>query len=183
MANSFPRLRFYDADNCIDFTIPCTIGTRILVRITTMTLDVGSAIAIDFAAANLIGLINRSTRRRNRPVPYYIRDLAPHSILWPKNLNMPAARRFPASPACFVFVRLVLLGSCRLTGLIPGVHVGALRTTLGVAPHFPDKPGHRSVALGRRRHRDRCRRSHVRQVACAARVERTFPGEGRCHFE
>ena len=60
------------------------------------TYGVGRAIAIDIAAmiANSVGLLKRIARRRDRPVPHYIRDLVRHSILWPKNRNMPAIRNF-----------------------------------------------------------------------------------------
>lgn len=70
-------------------------------RYFVMTYGVGRAIAIDIAAliANSVGLIKRIARRRNRPVPHYIRDLVRHSILWPKNRNMPAIRSFqPPQP-------------------------------------------------------------------------------------
>jgi N-acetylglucosaminyl-diphospho-decaprenol L-rhamnosyltransferase len=70
-------------------------------RYFVMTYGVGRAIAIDIAAliANSIGLIKRIARRRNRPVPHYIRDLARNSVLWPKNRNLPAVRSFqPPGP-------------------------------------------------------------------------------------
>ena len=65
-------------------------------RYFVMTYGVGRAIAIDIAAmiANSVGLLKRIARRRDRPVPHYIRDLVRHSILWPKNRNMPAIRNF-----------------------------------------------------------------------------------------
>jgi N-acetylglucosaminyl-diphospho-decaprenol L-rhamnosyltransferase len=61
-----------------------------------VTYGLGMAIAIDIAAliANSIGLIKRLARRRNRPVPHYIRDLARNSVLWPKNRDLPAVRSF-----------------------------------------------------------------------------------------
>jgi hypothetical protein len=61
-----------------------------------MTYGVSRAIAIDIAAliANSMGLIKRMARRRNRPVPHYIRDLVRHSVLWPKNRNLSALRSF-----------------------------------------------------------------------------------------
>jgi N-acetylglucosaminyl-diphospho-decaprenol L-rhamnosyltransferase len=65
-------------------------------RYFVMTYGVGRAITIDIAAliANSIGLIKRLARRRNRPVPHYIRDLVRNSVLWPKNRDLPAVRSF-----------------------------------------------------------------------------------------
>jgi GT2 family glycosyltransferase len=65
-------------------------------RYFVMTVGVRKAIAIDIAAliANSMGLIKRLARRRNRPVPSYIRDLLRHSILWPKNRTVPPIRSF-----------------------------------------------------------------------------------------
>jgi N-acetylglucosaminyl-diphospho-decaprenol L-rhamnosyltransferase len=60
------------------------------------TYGLRRAIAIDIAAliANSIGLIKRIARPRNRAVPHYIRDLLRHSVLWPKNRNVPPVRGF-----------------------------------------------------------------------------------------
>jgi hypothetical protein len=65
-------------------------------RYFVMTYGVGRAITIDIAAliANSIGLIKRLARRRNRPVPHYIRDLVRNSVLWRKNRDLPAVRSF-----------------------------------------------------------------------------------------
>jgi N-acetylglucosaminyl-diphospho-decaprenol L-rhamnosyltransferase len=62
-------------------------------RYFAMTYGIGKAIAIDAVAllANSIGLLKRAVLRRTS-APHFIRDLLRHSILWPRNRSLPAAR-------------------------------------------------------------------------------------------
>jgi GT2 family glycosyltransferase len=65
-------------------------------RYFAVTYGIGKAMAIDVVAllANSMGLIKRIARRRHCSVPHFIRDLASHSILWPRNRDLPAVRAF-----------------------------------------------------------------------------------------
>jgi N-acetylglucosaminyl-diphospho-decaprenol L-rhamnosyltransferase len=64
-------------------------------RYFAVTFGVVHAMAIDLVAvlANCLGLMKRLALRRPN-VPYYIRDLIKHSVLWPRNRAFPAARGF-----------------------------------------------------------------------------------------
>jgi N-acetylglucosaminyl-diphospho-decaprenol L-rhamnosyltransferase len=64
-------------------------------RYFAVTFGTAHAIVIDFVAviANSLGFLKR--RAQNRAyIPHYTRDLLKHSILWPSNRNIPAARGF-----------------------------------------------------------------------------------------
>jgi N-acetylglucosaminyl-diphospho-decaprenol L-rhamnosyltransferase len=64
-------------------------------RYFAVTFGIGRAIAIDIVAvfAQIIGFVKRTALRRGRDtVPYFIRDLVRHSVLWPRNRSFPAAR-------------------------------------------------------------------------------------------
>jgi GT2 family glycosyltransferase len=70
-------------------------------RYFAMTYGIGHAIAIDVVSlvACLIGAVKRLLLgRKNSAAPYYIRDLAHHSVIWPRNRNFPA-RRCGSAPA------------------------------------------------------------------------------------
>lgn len=64
-------------------------------RYFAVTFGVGKAIAIDMIAvvANALGVCKRTAQRRGG-IPHYVRDLLRHSILWPRNRNIPAVRCF-----------------------------------------------------------------------------------------
>lgn len=64
-------------------------------RYFAVTFGTARAMAIDIAAvmANSLGLLKRMAQKR-RGIPHYIRDLVRHSILWPKNRNIPGVRCF-----------------------------------------------------------------------------------------
>jgi N-acetylglucosaminyl-diphospho-decaprenol L-rhamnosyltransferase len=64
-------------------------------RYFVVRFGIGRAIAIDIVAvlANSLGLLKRTLQLRSG-IPHYIRDLLKHSILWPRNRDIPAARCF-----------------------------------------------------------------------------------------
>lgn len=64
-------------------------------RYFAVTFGVGHAMIIDVVAvlANSLGLLKRIALRRP-VIPYYIRDLIRHSVLWRRNGGFPAARCF-----------------------------------------------------------------------------------------
>jgi N-acetylglucosaminyl-diphospho-decaprenol L-rhamnosyltransferase len=64
-------------------------------RYFAVTFGVVHAMVIDLVAvlANCLGLMKRLALRRPS-VPYYIRDLIKHSVLWPRNRAFPAVRGF-----------------------------------------------------------------------------------------
>ena len=64
-------------------------------RYFAVTFGVVHAMVIDLVAvlANCLGLMKRLALRRPS-VPYYIRDLIRHSVLWPRNRAFPAVRCF-----------------------------------------------------------------------------------------
>jgi N-acetylglucosaminyl-diphospho-decaprenol L-rhamnosyltransferase len=64
-------------------------------RYFAVSFGVGRAIAIDIVAilANSLGLLKRTVQLRSG-IPHYIRDLLTHSILWPRNREIPAVRCF-----------------------------------------------------------------------------------------
>jgi N-acetylglucosaminyl-diphospho-decaprenol L-rhamnosyltransferase len=64
-------------------------------RYFVVTFGVLHAMVIDLVAvlANCLGLMKRLALRRPS-VPYYIRDLISHSVLWPRNRSVPAVRCF-----------------------------------------------------------------------------------------
>jgi N-acetylglucosaminyl-diphospho-decaprenol L-rhamnosyltransferase len=64
-------------------------------RYFAVTFGVVHAMVIDLVAvlANCLGLMKRLALRRPS-VPYYIRDLIKHSVLWPRNRAFPTARGF-----------------------------------------------------------------------------------------
>jgi N-acetylglucosaminyl-diphospho-decaprenol L-rhamnosyltransferase len=64
-------------------------------RYFAVTFGVVHAMVIDLVAvlANCLGLMKRLALRRPG-VPYYIRDLIRHSVLWPRNRAFPAVRGF-----------------------------------------------------------------------------------------
>jgi N-acetylglucosaminyl-diphospho-decaprenol L-rhamnosyltransferase len=64
-------------------------------RYFAVTFGVVHAMVIDLVAvlANCLGLMKRLALRRPR-VPYYIRDLIKHSVLWPRNRAFPTVRGF-----------------------------------------------------------------------------------------
>jgi N-acetylglucosaminyl-diphospho-decaprenol L-rhamnosyltransferase len=70
-------------------------------RYFAVTFGVPRAMAIDVAAvlAHVLGTLKRIVlRRQHTAVPYYIRDLVRHSVLWKRNRNIPPARsRIPAA--------------------------------------------------------------------------------------
>ena len=70
-------------------------------RYFAVTFGIPRAMAIDVIAviAHLLGSLKRIVRRRQHMgVPYYIRDLVHHSILWKRNRNIPPARsRIPSA--------------------------------------------------------------------------------------
>ncbi len=64
-------------------------------RYFAVTFGIPRAIAIDVIAvvAHLLGSLKRIVqRRRHTAVPYYIRDLVNHSVLWKRNRNIPPVR-------------------------------------------------------------------------------------------
>lgn len=64
-------------------------------RYFAVTFGIGHAIAIDVVAilAYLLGSLKRVVLgRRRMAVPYYVRDLIRHSIIWPQNRYLPDAR-------------------------------------------------------------------------------------------
>lgn len=65
-------------------------------RYFAVTYGTGKAVAIDLVAliANSIGLLKRFALKRNRAVPYFVRDMIRYSILWPRNRSLPAIRCF-----------------------------------------------------------------------------------------
>lgn len=66
-------------------------------RYFAMTFGTSRAMAIDVAAllAHSIGFLKRlALGRRRTAIPYYIRDLLRHSVLWPPNRVFPKARGF-----------------------------------------------------------------------------------------
>lgn len=62
-------------------------------RYFAVTFGVGHAMLIDIAAffAGSLGLLKRIVQRRPG-VPYYLRDLFKHTILWPRNRQFPEVR-------------------------------------------------------------------------------------------
>jgi len=64
-------------------------------RYFAVTFGVVHAMVIDLVAvlANCLGLMKRLALRRPS-VPYYIRDLIKHSVLWPRNRAFPTVRGF-----------------------------------------------------------------------------------------
>jgi N-acetylglucosaminyl-diphospho-decaprenol L-rhamnosyltransferase len=61
------------------------------------TFGIRQAIVIDIvsAVAHTLGLVKRwALGRKDSAVPHYIRDLLAHSVLWPRNRDLPAARGF-----------------------------------------------------------------------------------------
>jgi N-acetylglucosaminyl-diphospho-decaprenol L-rhamnosyltransferase len=72
-------------------------------RYFAVTFGIPHAMAIDIVAvvAHLLGSLKRIVQRRQHTaVPYYIRDLVRHSVLWKRNRNIPPARsRIPAAKA------------------------------------------------------------------------------------
>jgi GT2 family glycosyltransferase len=64
-------------------------------RYFAVTFGVVHAVVIDLVAvlANCLGLMKRLALRRPS-VPYYIRDLIKHSVLWPRNRAFPTVRGF-----------------------------------------------------------------------------------------
>ena len=64
-------------------------------RYFAVSFGVVHAMVIDLVAvlANCLGLMKRLALRRPS-VPYYIRDLIRHSVLWPRNRALPAVRGF-----------------------------------------------------------------------------------------
>ena len=64
-------------------------------RYFAVSFGVVHAMVIDLVAvlANCLGLMKRLALRRPG-VPYYIRDLIRHSVLWPRNRALPAVRGF-----------------------------------------------------------------------------------------
>jgi N-acetylglucosaminyl-diphospho-decaprenol L-rhamnosyltransferase len=64
-------------------------------RYFALTFGTRHAIAIDVVAilANAIGLVKRSIQRRQHSsVPYFIRDLVRHSVMWRRNRSLPAIK-------------------------------------------------------------------------------------------
>jgi N-acetylglucosaminyl-diphospho-decaprenol L-rhamnosyltransferase len=68
-------------------------------RYFVVTYGLGKAVLIDVAAliGNSVGLIKRVALRRHR-VPYLVRDMLRHSVLWARNRDFPAVRCF--KPPC-----------------------------------------------------------------------------------
>jgi hypothetical protein len=69
-------------------------------RYFAMTFGIGHAMAIDIVAlvAHSLGWLKRIIlRRMHTGVPYFIRDLARHSVLWRRNRHFSAMRHFPSS--------------------------------------------------------------------------------------
>jgi N-acetylglucosaminyl-diphospho-decaprenol L-rhamnosyltransferase len=70
-------------------------------RYFAVTFGIPRAMAIDVIAilAHLLGALKRMVlRRQHTAVPYYIRDLVRHSILWKRNRNIPPTRsRIPTA--------------------------------------------------------------------------------------
>jgi N-acetylglucosaminyl-diphospho-decaprenol L-rhamnosyltransferase len=61
-------------------------------RYYALTCGIGHAIAIDLitALARSVGLLKRVILgRRHTAVPYFVRDLARHTVLWPRNRGFP----------------------------------------------------------------------------------------------
>jgi GT2 family glycosyltransferase len=68
-------------------------------RYFAVTYGIGRAILIDVVAitAHSLGWLKRAaTMKRSRAVPYFMRDLLRHSVLWPRNRDLPLARGFRA---------------------------------------------------------------------------------------
>lgn len=65
-------------------------------RYFAMTFGIGRAMLIDIVAvlAHSVGLLKCIALRRPGVVPYYIRDLLRHSVLWPRNRSFPSIRSF-----------------------------------------------------------------------------------------
>jgi N-acetylglucosaminyl-diphospho-decaprenol L-rhamnosyltransferase len=64
-------------------------------RYFAITYGIGHAITIDIVAfiARLLGWAKRTAlKRRRSAVPYYIRDLIRHSVIWGRNRHFPAVR-------------------------------------------------------------------------------------------
>jgi GT2 family glycosyltransferase len=72
-------------------------------RYFAVSFGIPHAILIDIVAvlAHSLGWVRRLVlRRQHTAVPYFVRDLIRHSILWPRNRALPAARSAPfAAPA------------------------------------------------------------------------------------
>jgi hypothetical protein len=67
-------------------------------RYFAVSFGIPHAILIDIVAlfAQSLGCVTRlALRRQHTAVPYFIRDLIRHSILWPRNRRLPAARSAP----------------------------------------------------------------------------------------
>jgi N-acetylglucosaminyl-diphospho-decaprenol L-rhamnosyltransferase len=64
-------------------------------RYFAVTAGISHAMIIDIVAvlAHSLGLLKRIALRRSG-IPYYIRDLLRHSVLWPRNREFPAVRCF-----------------------------------------------------------------------------------------
>jgi len=66
-------------------------------RYFAVAFGMGCAIAIDLVAlvAHSVGIAKRLALQRQRPaIPYFLRDLLRHSVLWPRNRVIPPIRRF-----------------------------------------------------------------------------------------
>ena len=66
-------------------------------RYFAVTYGIRHAIAVDVAAlvARLLGWVKRNVlRRRHSTIPFYIRDLIRHSIIWPRNRDLPEFKGF-----------------------------------------------------------------------------------------
>ena len=64
-------------------------------RYFVVTFGIAHAVAIDLVAvsAHALGSVKRLIQwRRHTAVPYFIRDLIRHSVLWKRNRNIPVAR-------------------------------------------------------------------------------------------
>jgi N-acetylglucosaminyl-diphospho-decaprenol L-rhamnosyltransferase len=69
-------------------------------RYFAVTFGIGHAILIDIVAltAHSFGWLKRvATMTRHRAVPYFVRDLLRHSVLWRRNRNFPTVRGFRPS--------------------------------------------------------------------------------------
>lgn len=70
-------------------------------RYFAVTFGLGRATIIDVVAllAHSLGLMKRwLLNRRGTSVPYFVRDLFRHSLLWPRNRHLPPVRAFEAQP-------------------------------------------------------------------------------------
>ena len=166
MANSFPRLRFlrrrqlYRFHHSVHHRHPHN-GSNHDVAISSMTHGVRES-SIRNRYRGIASEISRDTAYSGQEIVICLRSGSFQAL----PISYP--------DACSVF-DLRSWDRVGLVGKFPAFTPGHCVQPPGVAPHFRDKTGHRSVAMGRHRHRDWCRWRHARQVAGAARVERTFP--------